>query len=451
LDPGFLEHLRLSPRAVIGPGARFLESFFREPHADDATQEKVMELLHPRCCGLDVHKDTVVACLRLAANGEVTTEVRTFQTTTATLLRLSEWLAANNCTHVALEATGVYWKPVWHILDDGEFELVLANAAHVKNVPGRKTDVNDAMWLAELLAHGLIRASFVPDTQTQEMRNLLRTRKQLVREQSSHVLRIQKTLEDANIKLDSVLSDLMGKSGRAMIDALIAGETNPAKLASLADRRVKASHQELREALRGRVTKQHRFLLRIHLSQIDSLVAAIATIDAQVHADLGPFRTAVEQVISIPGIKNLGAQAIVSEIGIDMTRFPSDAHLISWAGLCPRNDESAGKRRSTRLGKRAPWLKTTLVQCAWAAVKKKNSYLQAQFYRIKARRGPKKAIMAVAASILTAVYHMLKDGTMYQDLGHDHFNRRSKDQQKQRLVKRLADLGYIVEIKPLAA
>ena len=410
-----------------------------------------MEVLHPRCCGLDVHKDTVVACLRIVFDGKVITEVRTFQTTTAELLRLSEWLAENECTHVAMEATGVYWKPVWHVLDDGEFELVLANAAHVKNVPGRKTDVNDAMWLAELLAHGLIRGSFVPDTQTQEMRTLLRTRKQLVRENSRHVLRVQKTLEDANIKLDSLLSDVMGKSGRAIIEALIAGETNPTKLASLADRRVKASQQQFREALRGLVTKHHRFLLRIHLNQIDSLVAAIVTIDAQVEADLGPFRTAVEQVISIPGIKNLGAQVIVSEIGIDMTRFPSNAHLISWAGICPRNDESAGKRRSNRLRKGAPWLKTTLVQCAWAAKNKKNSYLQAQFYRIKARRGPKKAIMAVAASILTAIYHMLKDGTMYQDLGSSHFHRRSKDQQKNRLLKRLADLGYAVELKPIAA
>jgi transposase len=408
-----------------------------------------MEVLHPRCCGLDVHKETVVACLRLVSDGKVTTEVRTFQTTTADLLRLSAWLAENECTHVAMEATGIYWKPVWHVLDDGEFELVLANAAHVKNVPGRKTDVNDAMWLAELLAHGLIRGSFVPDTQTQDMRTLLRTRKQLVRENSRHILRVQKTLEDANIKLDSVLTDVMGKSGRAIIETLIAGETNPAKLARLADRRVKASQEELREALRGRVRKQHRFLLRLHLNQIDSLAAAIATIDAQVEENLGPFRTAVEQVVSIPGIKDLGAQAIVSEIGIDMARFPSAGHLLSWAGMCPRNDESAGKRRSNRLRKGAPWLKTTLVQCAWAAVKKKDSYLQAQFYRIRARRGPKKAIMAVAASILTAVYHMLKDGTMYQDLGSAHFDRQSKDQQKSRLVKRLLDLGYAVEIQPL--
>jgi transposase len=283
------------------------------------------------------------------------------------------------------------------------------------------------------------------------MRNLLRTRKQLVREQSSHVLRVQKTLEDANIKLDSLLSDLMGKSGRAMIEALIAGEANPVKLASLADRRVKASPEELREALRGRVTKHHRFLLRLHLNQIDTLDAAMATVDAQVEANIRPFRTAVDLITSIPGIKNLGAHVIVSEIGIDMSRFPSAAHLISWACICPGNDESAGKRRSNRMRKGAPWLKATLLQCAWAAAKKKDSYLQAQFYRIKARRGPKKAIMAVAASILTAIYHMLKDGTMYQDLGCNHFNRRSTDQQKRRLVKRLADLGYVVEIKPLAA
>jgi len=410
-----------------------------------------MEVLYRRCCGLDVHKETVVACLRLVSDGQVTTELRTFQTTTADLLRLSEWLAINGCTHVAMEATGVYWKPVWHILDDGEFTLVLVNAAHVKNVPGRKTDVNDATWLAELLAHGLLRASFVPDTQTQEMRTLLRTRKQLVREQSSHVLRVQKTLEDANIKLDTVLSDVMGKSARAMIEALIAGETNPAKLASLADRRIKASPEELREALRGRVTKQHRFLLRLHLNQIDALAAAMATIDAQVEESLQPFRTAVELITSVPGIQRLSAQVIVSEIGIDMSRFPSDAHLISWACLCPRSDESAGKRRSNRTRKGSVWLKTTLVQCAWAAVKKKDSYLQAQFFRITARRGKKKAIIAVAAAMLTAIYHMLKDGTLYQDLGRNYFDRRSTDQQKKRLVKRLADLGYGVELTPLAA
>jgi transposase len=409
-----------------------------------------MQVLNPRCAALDVHKLTVVACVRLAEGGKVTTEVRTFETTTASLIGLRDWLAANKCTHVAMEATGVYWKPVWHILADGEFELVLANAAHVKNVPGRKTDVSDAEWVTDLLAHGLIRPSFVPDTQTQELRALMRTRKQLVREAASHIQRVQKTLEDANIKLDSVISDIMGKSGRAMIEAMIAGETNPTKLAGFADRRLKASPAQLREALRGRVTKQHRFLLRLHLNQIDALEAAIAEIDQQVEADIAPFRAAVKQLISIPGVKGLGAKVIVSEVGIDMRRFPSDGHLVSWAGICPRNDESAGKRRSTRLRKGAPWLKTTLVQCAWSAVRQKDTYLRSQFYHIRARRGPKKAIMAVAASILTAVYHMLKEGKLYQDLGPNHFQRRNKDQQKHLLVKRLADLGYAAALTPLA-
>ena len=410
-----------------------------------------MEVLHLRCCGLDVHKETVVACLRVVSGGEVIREVRTFQTMTASLIALSEWLAQNGCTHIAMEATGIYWKPVWHILAGGGFQLVLANASHVKNVPGRKTDVNDAAWLADLLAHGLIRASFVPDTQTQELRNLLLTRKQLVREKASHILRVQKTLEDANIKLDSVITDVMGMSGRAMIEALIAGESDPAKLARLANYRLKASQEKLREALRGRVTKHHRFLLRLHLNQIDGLDASIAAIDREVEAGIAPFRIAVGLVTSVPGVSGLGAQVIVSEIGTDMSRFPSGGNLISWAGICPRNDESAGKRRSNRLRKGAPWLKTTLVQCAWAAVRKKDSYLQAQFFRIKARRGPKKAIMAVAASILTAIYHMLKDGTHYQDLGSNHFQNRSKGQQTKRLVKRLTDLGYDVALTPLAS
>lgn len=410
-----------------------------------------MQVLYPRCCALDVHKETVVACLRLVIDDKVVKEVRTFETTTASLMALSDWLTEHKCTHIAMEATGVYWKPVWHILADGDFELVLANAAHVKNVPGRKTDVSDADWLADLLAHGLIRASFVPDSPTQDLRALLRTRKQLVREQSSHVLRVQKTLEDANIKLDSVISDVRGKSGRAMIKALIAGERDPAKLARLADPRLKASPAQLSEALRGRVTKNHRFLLRLHLGQIDALDAAIAAIDRQVEADIAPFRTAVKRLISIPGVKALAAQVILSEIGFDMSRFPSAGHLISWACICPRNDESAGKRRSNRLRKGAPWLKTTLVQSAWAAVNKKDSYLRAQFYRIKARRGAKKAIMAVAASILTAIYHMLKDGTTYQDLGPHHFDRRSKAQHTRHLVRRLADLGYHVTLAPRAS
>ena len=407
-----------------------------------------MEVLYQRCAGLDVHKDMVVGCVRIAVDDKVEQEVRTFKTTTIELLVLSDWLASHGCTHVVMEATGVYWRPVWHILNDGEFTLVLANAAHVKNVPGRKTDVNDATWLADLLAHGLIRGSFVPGRQTQELRGLLRTRKQLVREQSSHILRLQKTLEDANIKLDSVISDIVGVSGRRIIDALVAGQTDPIELAQLADRRIKASPQELCDALRGRVTKHHRFLLALHLRQIDSLDAAIKQIDQEVEADLEPFRAGVQQLATIPGVKVLAAQSIISEIGLDMSRFPSSGHLLSWGGMCPRNDESAGKRRSNRMRKGAPWLKTTLIQCAVAAARKKGSYLQALYERVRRRRGPVKAYGAVAASILTAVYHMLKNGTSYEDLGAEHFKRRSKDDYANSLVSRLQKLGYLVDIKP---
>jgi transposase len=410
-----------------------------------------MEVMYPRCSGLDVHKETVVACVRIMEGGEVSRSVRTFATTTASVIELGEWLEANGCTHVAMEATGVYWKPVWQVLADCSFELVLANAAHVKNVPGRKTDVNDATWVSELLAHGLVRASFVPEPEIQELRGLLRTRKQLVREKASHVQRLQKTLEEANIKLESVLSDVMGRSGRAMIEALIAGETDPAKLASLAHSKVRAPEASLREALRGRVKRHHRFLLRLHLQQIDALDAGIAEIDREVDAGLASFRDAVKQLTTIPGVSELSAQVIVSEIGTDMSRFATAAHLRSWAGLCPRNDQSAGKRRSTRLRSGAPWLKATLVQCGWGAARSKATYLQAQFVRLRGRRGPKKAVCAVAASILTAAYHMLKDGTLYEDLGAAHFDRRRPDVQARRLVKRLADLGFSVDLKPVAA
>jgi transposase len=421
--------------------------------ASAATQvEGSMEILHPRCAGLDVHKDTVVAAIRLASSSGTVGEVRSFDTKTPGLLALSAWLAQHGCTHVAMEATGVYWKPVWHVLDDGQFSLILANAAHVKNVPGRKTDVADAQWLADLLAHGLIRASFVPEAATQEMRALLRTRKQLVREQASHVQRVQKTLEDANLKLNSVLTQIMGVSGRAILKALIDGEQNPDKLVALVRPGVKAPPEMLRAALQGRVTERHRFLLRLHLRQIDGLEAAIAEIDAEVDRELAPFRQAVQQLRTIPGVSDLTAQVIVSEIGLDMARFPTAGHLISWAGLCPRNDESAGKRRSNRLRKGAPWLKTTLVQCAWAASRKKGSYLQAQFQRLRHRRGPKKAICAVAASILTAVYHMLRDGTFYRDLGGAYFLRQTTpEDQANRLARQIAKLGFTCSLTPMPA
>ena len=410
-----------------------------------------MEVLHPHCAGLDVHKESVVACVRHMMDGKVGTGVKTFKTTTQELMTLSDWLSAEGVTHIAMEATGVYWKPVWHILADGEFELVLANAAHVKNVPGRKTDVNDAMWLADLIAHGLIRASFVPGEPTQQMRDLLRTRKQFVRERSGHTQRIQKTLEDANIKLDSVISDIAGLSGRRMIEALIAGETEPQTLADLAHGRIHATKAELEAALRGRVTAHHRFMLRLHLNHLDAVDAAIFSIDKEIDLNVEPFRAAIERLTTIPGIGSLAAEVMVSEIGADMSRFETAGHLISWAGLCPKNDESAGKRRSTRMKKGAPWLKTTLIQCAWAASRSKGSYLQAQYLRIRSRRGPKKAVGAVAASILTAAYHMLKNGTLYQDLGANHFDRRAKGKHALRLVNRLQSLGFAVQITPMAA
>jgi len=420
-----------------------------------------MDIMHERCAGLDVHKAIIVACVRLVIGGKVSRECRTFDATTAGLLALLAWLTESGCTHVAMEATGVYWKPVWNILGDGPFELVLANAAHIKNVPGRKTDVNDATWIADLVACGLIKASFVPEEAIQELRSLLRLRTQLTREQSRHIQRIQKTLEEANIKLDSVISDILGLSGRKMIEAMIAGVTSPAKLAALADRRIKASRKELHDALHGRLTDHHRFLLRLHLRQYDALEAAIVEINQQVDASItrmdekvkageAPFRSLIGLLCTIPGVSMLGAMIILSEIGSDMGRFPTAGHLLAWAGLCPSQNESAGKRKSSRLRKGAPWLKTLLVQCAWAASRKKDSYYKAQFHRLRGKHGPKKAICAVAASMLTAIYHILKDGVPHQDLGVDYFEKRKPEAKVKRLVAQIAKLGFEATLKPLA-
>jgi transposase len=398
-----------------------------------------MQVLYARCAGLDVHKDTIVACVR-CVSPPLHQEVRSFGSTTTELLALADWLAEHGCTHVAMEATGVYWKPVWHVLED-EFELVLANAAHIRNVPGRKTDVNDATWIADLLAHGLIRSSFVPPQGIQQLRDLTRTRKQLVREVAQHSQRIQKVLEDANLKLGSVLSDVLGVSGRAMLQAIVAGETDPAKLAALAQGTARNKAAELREALRGRITEHHRTMLRVHLQVIDALQRTLAELDTSVGKALAPIRERVRLLTTMPGVSDLTASVLVAEIGVDMSRFPSAGHLVSWAGLCPRSDESAGKRRSTRVRKSGTWIKAALVIAAWAAVRVKKSYLHAQFLRIKARRGAKKAILAVAASMLTAAYHMLRDGTEYTDLGSAHFDRHNQIKTIRRLLKRLQDLG----------
>jgi transposase len=405
-----------------------------------------MEVLYPRCAGLDVHARSVTACVRIASGADVSYHHRTVPTTTRGLLDLADWLAAAQCTHAGMEATGVYWKPVWHILE-GQFTLVLANAMHIRHVPGRKSDMTDAAWIADLLAHGLIRSSFVPPTEIQELRDLTRTRKQLVGEIARHTLRIQKTLEDANLKLTHVVSDILGTSGRAVLNALIAGETDPERLAELTRGRLKATRAQLVEALHGRVTAHHRFMVDLHLTQIEALEAAVDKLERHVGEAMTPFHAAVSLLTTMPGLRDTAARVLIAEMGDDMTRFPTAGHLVSWAGLCPRLEVSAGKRHSSRIRHATPWLKTTLIQAAWAAARKKDSYLHAQFMRLKSRRGPKKAIVAVAASMLTAAYFMLRDGVEYRDPGGRFFSDRDKAETTRRLLRRLRDLGVEVEVK----
>jgi transposase len=408
-----------------------------------------MQLLYARCAGVDVHARQVVACARSVVHETVTYHHLTVPTTTRGLLELADWLEGHAVTHVAMEATGVYWKPVWHVLE-GQFELLLANAQHVQNVPGRKSDVKDAQWLADVLAVGLIRGSFVPPAPIQELRDLTRTRKQLGREIARHTQRLQKTLEDANLKLTETISDIRGQNGRAILRALIAGETDPERLAALTHG-LKASHGQLVDALDGRVTAHHRFMLKLHLEQIEAIEAGLAALEQHLQEVLAPFRAACDLLKTMPGISDTVAAVILAEIGDDISRFPTAGHLVSWAGFAPRLDESAGQRRSTRTRPSAPWLKTTLVQAAWAATRTKDSYFRAQFARLKSRRGPKKAIVAVAASMLTAVHYMLRHGVAFHDLGHQHFTHLDKARITKRLLRRLRDLGVEVEIKEKAA
>jgi transposase len=317
-------------------------------------------------------------------------------------------------------------------------------------VPGRKTDVSDAMWIADLLAHGLIRGSFVPPTPIQDLRALMRTRKQLVREAARNTQRIQKALEDANIKITGIVSNILGKSGRTILNAIVVGETDPERLVELTSGRLKAPREKLIEALRGNIRDHHRFLIKLHLQQIDSIDAAVRDLEARVGEQLDPFRKNVELLLTIPGVSETAARVIVSELGSDMSRFPTAAHLVSWAGLCPRSDMSAGKRRSSRIRHGAPWLKTSLVQCAWAASRTKDTYLRAQFHRLKSRVGSMKAVIAVAASMLTAVFHMLTDGVPYRELGASFLDRRDVTKVAKRLVRRLEGLGLQVTVTPAA-
>jgi len=408
-----------------------------------------VDTLHPHCAGLDVHKDTVVACARhQPPHGRARKEVRTFATHTAGLLELADWLAAEGVTHVAMESTGVYWKPVFHVLE-GRFELLLVNAQHIKNVPGRKTDPADAAWLARLLQHGLLRASFVPPAPIRELRDLTRQRTQLVGEKVRVANRIQKVLEDANVKLASVVSDVLGMSGRAMLRALVAGETDPEQLADLAQPRLRAKRPALRQALAGRVTEHHRFLLGLLLDQVGQLEGLVGRLEARITEVLAPFGDKVARLLTVPGISRTVAEVVLAELGPDLATFPSADHLASWAGLCPGNHESAGKSRGGRARKGNRWLRTMLVQAAWGASRSKGTYLQAQFRRLSARRGRKRALVAVAHSLLGIIYHVLKEGAVYQELGGDYFDRLQGDRLTRHLVKRLESLGHRVTLEPV--
>jgi transposase len=411
-----------------------------------------MEVIHPCCCGLDVHKETVVACARRTRpDGAIDEQVRTFGTTTAGLLELGDWLAERQVTIAAMESTGVYWKPVWNLLE-GRVELMLVNAREVKQLPGRKTDVKDSQWIAQLLACGLLRRSFVPALPQRELRDLTRTRASLLQDKARVANRLQKILEDANIKLGSVASDVLGVSGRAMIRALIDGKMAPEQMADLARKSLRLKIPQLKDALTGKVSEHHRFMLRLLMEEIEHYEQHVARLDRRIEEVMSPLeKAALELLDEIPGIDQRAAQNILAEIGAEMSRFPSADHLASWAGLCPGNNQSAGKRRSGRMSDGNRWLKATLNQCAWAASRKKDSYFYAQHRRIASRRGVKRATMAVAHTILCVCWELLSKGECYQDLGRDYFDRTNEDRVKRQLVKRLEKLGYAVKIEKMDA
>ena len=411
-----------------------------------------MDVVYERCCGLDIHKRTVVACLVVPGpDGRPRKEVRTFGTMTEDLLALGDWLAAAGCTHVAMESTGVLWKPIYNLLE-GAFELLLANARHIKQVPGRKTDVRDCEWLADLLRHGLLPASFVPDRPHRELRELTRYRTALIRERTAEVNRLQKTLEGANIKLAAVASDVLGVSGRQMLEALVAGTTDAVALAHLARGRLREKLPELERALAGRFGAHQRFLVAAQLAHLDFLDTAIERVSAEIRERLRPCAAALELLDTIPGVGRRTAEVLVAELGPDLRRFPTARHLASWAGMCPGNHESAGKRKSGKTRKGSPWLRVALTEAAHAAARTKQAtYLTAQYRRLAARRGKQRAIVAVGHTILVIVYHLLTEGVPYRDLGGHYFDERDRQALERRLINRLQGLGYKVSLEPSAA
>jgi transposase len=405
-----------------------------------------MDVVYERCAGLDIHKRVVVACRVVAGQRET----RKFGTMTGDLRALRDWLQTAGCTHVAMESTGAYWKPIVNLLEGSGLEVLVVNAAHIKAVPGRKTDMNDAQWIADLLRHGLLRGSFIPDRDQRELRELVRYRRSLIEERTREVNRLQKVLEGANIKLGAVATDVVGVSGRAMLAALIQGEASAAAMADLAHGRLKAKRAELIQALDGVMGAHQRFLLAQQLAHLDTLDQLLAQVSDEVARRMRPFEPALAALDAIPGIGRRGAEDLLAETGVDMTRFPTHRHLASWAGMCPGQDESAGKRRTgrTRHGNRA--LRATLVEAAHAAARTKRSYLAAQFHRLAARRGKKRAAVAVGHSILVIAYYLLRDGVTYEDLGPTYFDQIARDRIAARARRRLEALGFEVTIKAAA-
>jgi len=410
-----------------------------------------MEAIIERCCGIDVHKKTITACLMVGKpNEKPTVTIKTFSTMTRDLLACKDWLESEGCTHVALESTGVYWKPVFNILEDS-MEIILANARHIKNVPGRKTDVKDCAWIAELLRHGLIKGSFIPPRPIRELRDLTRYRKKLIQQRSSELNRIQKFLEDANIKLSSVVTDINGVSAQDMIHHLIKQDMTPQEMAELARGRLRNKITELEKALEGAMRKHHRLILTISIQMIASYDQVIDELDREIDERMKPYRENSELLQTIPGIKKRAAESIVAEIGVDMSRFPSDRHLSSWAGVSPGNNESAGKRKSSKSIKGNKWLKATLTECAWSTSRNKGTYLKARFQRLAARRGKKRAALAVAHTILIMAYHIIKEQCTYKELGGDYFDRLNEEHLIKRLTTKIQALGYKVDLKKVPA
>jgi transposase len=409
-----------------------------------------VEVVHQRCAGLDVHKKSIVVCrITPKEAGGWQKDIRKFGTMTDDLLALADWLRAGRVKQVAMESTGVYWKPVFNILES-EFSVMVVNAQHIKHVPGRKTDINDAQWIAELLQHGLITGSFIPERPQRDLRDLVRYRTSLIQDRTKEANRVQKVLEDANIKLGSVASNVLGVSGRDMLGAIVRGVDDPAALAQLARGRMRSKIDELERALTGKVRASHRLLLRLHLEHIDDLNAKIEALNQEIDGLMLPFdqNDELRRLDDIPGVGKDVAQIIIAELGTDMERFPSAGHAASWAGLAPGKNESAGRNRSGKIRPGNKHLKRALVQAAHAASRTRDNYLAAQFRRLAARRGKKRAAVAVAHSILVIAYHMLHDGTEYRELGGDYFDQRNHDYLQLNLVKRLEKLGYTVSLEP---